>query len=308
MYQKFTKLAWLLMFLQVFATQLALADDEKDSNALRIELEQLVNSGSLRKSDVRIASGNLLLKIYAQRNYLPAWNNQQQIGEMVSAIKATAADGLDPSDYHLERVELIYADRLAGRQSSPEEKAVQDLILTDSLARLGYHQLFGKVNPYSLDSNWNFRRDFNGVDPVTAIQRTINSPSLTNSLRTFFPRGWFYQKLQKALADYRQIAASGGWPVIPDGPTLKPGASDDRLPVLAQRLIITGDLPPRDTVGKLTTYDESPAAGSTPFSGATRPGYRRRYRTGNPACIERARRKAGRATEGKYRACALGAR
>jgi len=257
MYQKFTKFGWLLIFLQIFATQLALADDEKDSNSLRIELEQLVNSGSLGNSDVSIASGDLLLEIYAQRNYLPAWNNQQQIGELVSAIKATAADGLDPSDYHLQRVELIYADRLAGRQSSPEEKAVQDLILTDSLARLGYHQLFGKVNPYTLDPHWNFRRDFNGVDPATAIQRTIDSPSLTDSLRTFSPRGWFYQKLQKALADYRQIAANGGWPAIPGGPTLRPGASDNRLPVLAQRLIVTGDLAPRDAVNKLTTYDKS---------------------------------------------------
>jgi len=257
MYQKFTKFAWLLMFLQVLTVQLALADDVKDSNALRIELEQLVHSGSLSNSDVSIASGNLLLKIYAQRNYLPAWNEQRQIEELVSAIKATAADGLDPSDYHLERLELIYADRLAGLQSSPEEKAVQDLILTDSLARLGYHQLFGKVNPYTLDPHWNFRRDLNDVDPAIAIQRAIDSPSLTDFLSTFFPRGWFYQKLHAALADYRQIAANGGWPVIPDGPTLKPGARDDRLPVLARRLIVTGDLPPRAAVGKPTTYDES---------------------------------------------------
>ena len=257
MYQKFTKFAWLLMFVPLFTLPAAMADDDKDSNALRIELEQLVQMDSLRNSDVNIASRNLLLEIYEQRNYLPAWNEQRQIGELVTAIKATAADGLDPSDYHLERVELIYADRLAGRQTSPEEKAVQDLILTDSLARLGYHQLFGKVNPYSLDPNWNFRRDFNGVDPATAIQSAIDSPTLTDSLRTFFPRGWLYQKLQAALADYRRIAASGGWPVIPDGPTLKLGASDTRLPVLVQRLIATGDLAPGDAVGKPTTYDES---------------------------------------------------
>jgi murein L,D-transpeptidase YcbB/YkuD len=257
MYQKFTKFASLLVFVQLFTLPVAIANDVKDSNALRIELEQLVNSGSLRKRDVSIASGDLLSKIYAQRNYSPAWNEQRQIGELVSAIKATAADGLDPADYHLERVELIYADRLAGRQPSPEAKAGEDLILTDSLARLGYHQLFGKVNPYSLDSNWNFRRDLNDVDPEIAIQRAIDSPSLTDFLKTFFPRGWFYQKLQTALADYRQIAANGGWPVIPDGPTLRPGASDSRLPVLAQRLIITGDLSPQDTVKEPAIYDEA---------------------------------------------------
>jgi len=257
MYQKFTKFAWLLMFVQVFTPQLALADDLKDSNALRIELEQLVNSGSLSNSDASIASVNLLLEFYEQRSYLPAWNDQRQIGELLTAIKATASDGLDPSDYHLARVEITYAELLAGRQASPEQKAMQDLVLTDSLVRLGYHQLFGKVNPYSLDSNWNFRRDLNDVDPAIAIQRAIDSPSLTDFLSTFFPRGWFYQELQAALAEYRQIAAHGGWPVIADGPTLRPGASDVRLQVLAQRLIVSGDLSPRDTDDKPVIYDES---------------------------------------------------
>ena len=257
MIQKFTKFALILLFLQGFAVQWAMADDEKDRNAIRIELEQLVQSGSLKNSAASIASVKLLLEIYESRNYLPAWNNQQQIGELVNAIKSTAADGLDPSDYHLERVEFIYAELLAGRQVSPEEKAVGDLILTDSLVRLGYHQLFGKVNPYTLDPHWNFRRELKDIEPAIAIQSAIDSPSLTDFLSTFFPRGWLYQKLKMALADYRQIAANGGWPVIPAGPTLKPGASDDRLPVLARRLIVSGDLEPREAVDTLTSYDDS---------------------------------------------------
>ena len=248
---------WLLMFVQVLVAQVVTADDEKNSEAVRIELEQLVHSGFLSNSGVSIASVDLLLSIYEPRNYLPTWSDQRQIGELVAAIKATAADGLDPSDYHLELVESIYTDRLAGRQTSPEETAVRDLILTDSLARLGYHQLFGKVNPYTFDPHWNFRRELNDVDPAIAIQNAIDSPSLTEFLSNFFQRGWFYRKLQTALADYRQIAANGGWSVVPDGPTLKPGASDRRLPVIARRLIISGDLAPGDTVTRPAIYDES---------------------------------------------------
>jgi murein L,D-transpeptidase YcbB/YkuD len=257
MYQKPRKFMWLLMFVQVLVVQVVTADDEKNSEAVRIELEQLVHSGFLSNSGVSIASVDLLLSIYEPRNYLPTWSDQRQIGELVAAIKATAADGLDPSDYHLELVESIYTDRLAGRQASPEETAVRDLILTDSLARLGYHQLFGKVNPYTFDPHWNFRRELNDVDPAIAIQNAIDSPSLTEFLSNFFQRGWFYRKLQTALADYRQIAANGGWSVVPDGPTLKPGASDRRLPVIARRLIISGDLAPGDTVTRPAIYDES---------------------------------------------------
>jgi len=257
MYQKFKKFTWLLIFVQILAVQVATADDTKNSNAVRIELEQLVNSGFLTNSEVSIASVDLLLEIYEKRNFSPAWNDQRQIGELVAAIKATTADGLDQSDYHLELVESIYTDRLAGRQAAPEETAVQDLILTASLARLGYHQLFGKVNPYTFDPHWNFRRELNDIDPATAIQSAIDSPSLTDFLSNFFQRGWFYRKLQAALADYRQIAANGGWSSIPEGPTLKPGASDRRLPVVARRLVISGDLAPGDAVAKPSIYDES---------------------------------------------------
>jgi murein L,D-transpeptidase YcbB/YkuD len=257
MSRKFKNFTWLLAFIQVFALQLAVADEVKDRNAVRVELEQLVLSGVPSNSDVSIASVNLLLEIYEKRDYLPAWNDQRQIGELLTAIRATAADGLDPSDYHLRHVELIYDELVAGRQVSPAKRAVQDLILTDSLTRLGYHQLFGKVNPYTFDSHWNFRRELNDIDPATAIQSAIDSPSLTDYLNNFFQRGWFYRKLQAALADYRQIAANGGWSSIPEGPTLKPGGSDRRVPVLARRLIITGDLAPRVGVAKLTIYDEA---------------------------------------------------
>jgi murein L,D-transpeptidase YcbB/YkuD len=45
-----------------------------------------------------------------------------------------------------------------------------------------------------------------------------------------------YRQLVKALADYRAIAARGGWPVLPEGPAVKPGASDPRIPALRARL------------------------------------------------------------------------
>jgi len=248
---------WLTIFLLLAAAPAAFADDEADRNALRFELEHLIDSGFLSSSDVSIASGELLLEIYERRDFLPTWNDQRQIEELIAAIKATEADGLDPSDYHLERVEFAYNELLEGRLTSPEEWAAQDLMLTDSLARLGYHQLFGKVNPYTLDPHWNFRRELNDIEPATAIQDAIDSPSLQEFLGTVFPRGWLYRQLQASLADYRQIGANGGWPVVPGGPTLEPGANDDRMPVLRRRLSTSGDLESIDELDESNVYDEA---------------------------------------------------
>lgn len=250
------KLHWLLIFIMISAAPISIADDDADREALRHELEHLAETGMISTGQVDIAGKDLLVEMYGRRNYLPAWNDQRQIHDLIAVIRATEDDGLDPSDYHLEQIEYAYNELLAGRLTEATEWAPQDLILTDSLIRLGYHQLFGKVNPYTLDPNWNFRREMNDVDPATAIQDAIDSPSLAEHLKTLFPRGWVYEEFKAGLARYREISASGGWPIIPDGPTLRPGATDDRLPILARRLAITGDLENRDSFDDLTVYDE----------------------------------------------------
>ncbi len=232
-----------------------LADEREDREALRIEIEHLFLSGYLSSGDVDIASRDLLAEIYETRDFSPTWNDDAQVMELISLIEATEADGLDPADYHLQDVEHIYRERQSGRIISPLERAVTEIMLTDSLIRLGYHQLFGKVNPYTLDPNWNFLRELHGMDPAATVQEAIDSPSLTVFLQEVIPRSRMYRQLQAALAQYREIAANGGWPQIPDGPVLRPGDTDERVSVLAQRLAISGDLESIQTFAPMTTYD-----------------------------------------------------
>jgi len=48
--------------------------------------------------------------------------------------------------------------------------------------------------------------------------------------------------LEKALAQYRQLAAKGDWPQVPAGPSLKEGEQNERIPLLRKRLAASGDL------------------------------------------------------------------
>lgn len=48
--------------------------------------------------------------------------------------------------------------------------------------------------------------------------------------------------LNAALTRYREIARAGGWPAVPDGPALRPGASGPAVAALRKRLTVTGDL------------------------------------------------------------------
>ena len=259
------RLNWTIIFMLLALSPTSFADAEDERDALRVEIEQLLQFGRLSIGDVDIASRELLSEIYERRDYAPAWTNTDQVAELIVAIKATIKDGLDPSDYHLDSVLVAQSTLNAGQLDTAAEIADADIVLTDSLIRLSYHQRFGKVNPYSLDPNWNFRRGLKGMDPATAIQEAIDSDSLIEYLQKLFPRGSVYTQLREGLARYREIAANGGWPVIPDGPTLRPGAADPRLSILMQRLAITGDMASIQTVAPVTEYDELIQAGVRHF-------------------------------------------
>lgn len=261
----YSKLAWPIVVILLALSPTSLANSENERDAIRVEIENLLQFGRLSIGDVDIASGELLSNFYEQRDYAPAWTDKEQIAELLVAIKATIKDGLNPSDYHLESVLVAQSILHAGQLDTAAEIADADLVLTDSLIRLGYHQRFGKVNPYSLDPNWNFRRDLNDVHPVEAIQRAIDSDSLIEYLRTVFPRGWVYSQLRDGLGRYRAIAANGGWPQIVDGPTLRPGAADPRLSTLMRRLAITGDMESIQTFAPVTHYDTVLQAGVRHF-------------------------------------------
>lgn len=66
-----------------------------------------------------------------------------------------------------------------------------------------------------------------------------------------------YQRLQTALQRYRAIADAGGWPEVPDGPTIHPDTEDLRLPALARRLIVSGDLPDSYMDASTSEYNET---------------------------------------------------
>jgi len=231
-----------------------LADDGEDREALRIEIEQLRESGRLSIGGIDVASGNLLADFYERRGFSPAWSGAGKIESLIEVIKATANDGLDPSDYHLEDIEHVNGLLENGKQLAPDERAALDIALTDSLIRLGYHQRFGKVDPYDLDPEWNFARELGGRDPAKTIQEAIDAESLSDYLAAIFPRVELYRRLQSYLEGYRKLAAAGGWPRVPEGPTLKPGAADERLPILARRLAITGDLPAAAAAAPVSVY------------------------------------------------------
>ena len=197
--------------------------------------------GGLYIQGLALASGTLLPDFYAMRDHAPVWTSAKRVDELLALLATAPSHGLDSEDYYLTPLTAL-ASRVRG-SSDPALAASLDLLLTESLIRFGYHQRFGKVNPERLEPDWNFTRQFRpGQDPLVTLAAAVAAPSLAGFLGEWLDRAPLYRSLQAALAEYRGMAAKGGWPEIPDGPVLKPGAADPRLGVLRERLVITGDL------------------------------------------------------------------
>jgi murein L,D-transpeptidase YcbB/YkuD len=227
---------------------------------IRAEVEQLRTTGDLAVDGVMIASRNLLPRIYEARAFEPTWRSQAQVDSLLETIDESYREGLDPRDYHVDAVRAARA-AFANVDALPAaERAALDVMLTDSVIRLGYHLRFGKVDPIALNPNWNLKQDLMGRDPAVTIQHAIDAPSMREFADAAIPRVFLYRRFVDALAEYRKIAAAGGWPAVPAGPTLRPGMTDARVLKLAARLAITGDLDPQAAQSATTAYSGAVAA------------------------------------------------
>jgi murein L,D-transpeptidase YcbB/YkuD len=230
---------WLVLIWAAFVALPAFA--QLDATAvIEARVGQLRNGVEVRIGNASIASTVLLPDFYEHREYRPAWTDPTSLDSLLRALRDTEGDGLNPQDYHLPALEALQ-EAAAG----PQRDADLDMLATDALVRAAYHLRFGKVDVERIDPNWNFKRDFEGVlqaSPALAMQQAIDYARVAEALEVLRPVQAIYAMQRTALANYRRIAANGGWQALPAGAAIRPGDSDPRLPALRERLRLEGDL------------------------------------------------------------------
>lgn len=175
-----------------------------------------------------------LRALYAPRDYRPLWS-----GERVDAARRVLADadahGLRPADYHLSAIDALCADHTAAGRVGCE------LLLSDGLLLLGSHLRAGKVEAGGLEPRRRLRlADADLPSRLAAADGPADfAARLTSSLAG-------YERLRQVLGRYRALAAGGGWPHLPDGPTLRVGDGSAAVPLLRRRLLREGVEPVAD--------------------------------------------------------------
>ena len=206
------------------------------------DIEQLLKQENLVIAGEEIMAQEIIVHIYQDNEFSPYWTDKTNIHELLQLIEEASDHGLHPVDYNIDELRRIIAQQR--NNPSAEIEAEVDIMLTESLLRYGYHRRYGKVKASSVDSNINFKREtFRDQPPSKTLHEILDAPSLQGFIDLAAPSGPYYQRLQTWFKHYRQLAAQGGWPTVPEGPTLRLDDVDPRVARIRARLAVTGDLP-----------------------------------------------------------------
>lgn len=211
------------------------------TEVIQSKIQQLKRYRSLEYRGEPLSFVKMIPSFYEAVSYTAIWDRQNR-KDMLYAIRKIDEEGLNPRDYHMELIADLANEIERGQNVSSEKLALIDIFLTDSLLRLGYHLLYGKVHPERLDPNWNFTNHSSGRLRKADIYKALHSHDISKYIDDLRPRHYYYPRMKEALSVYRKIKANGGWNLVPPGPLLKPGMTDSRVAQIRNRLLITGDI------------------------------------------------------------------
>jgi murein L,D-transpeptidase YcbB/YkuD len=149
-----------------------------------------------------------LRAFYMRRDYHPAWANASDAARVRDVLQNAAGEGLVAADYAADAIE-------PPSDADPHKLARYDVLLTNSLLAYAHDVRQGRIEPDEAYSDAEFRS--HGSDYPAELQAALQNGSLEDYLKSLPPPQDGYRALRSLLARYRQIAANGGWPALPEG-------------------------------------------------------------------------------------------
>ena len=221
------------------ALSVAPARAESLRNELAAQFEVALTSARAEAEQDALAQ---LEAFYRGRAMAPLWVGETGLrprGEEIARLLGLAgADALDPRDYGVPAIEALIGAPVSAR--APERLAELELRLSLGLVTFAADLGQGRVAPHISDPDlFVFREEVDKAAVIAAAAQAEDLPGLLQRYRPQTPR---YERLKAALVRYRALAAQGGWAPIAEGPVLKPGMTDPRVPALRRRLALWGDL------------------------------------------------------------------
>jgi murein L,D-transpeptidase YcbB/YkuD len=177
---------------------------------------------------------------YAGRNYAPLWitdgKPNARAKDAVAYLGQVDADGLDPADYPVPNLSSL---------TDPAALAEAEMRLTASVVTYAHHAQVGRVHWSRVSGDILYEQK--APTPAEVLANMADAADTGKALAAYEPQNPAYLALKAKLAELRGGKEIGKAP-FPNGPTLKIGMPDERMPQLRDRLGLSGDG---------TTYDKA---------------------------------------------------
>jgi len=227
-------------------------------------------------SDAPLNHFHTVNKIYARTDYQLLWMKNYELAPtgklLLQHLQETSADQIYDYQYHLTYIQ----QRLHHLQTLPREATALDILLTDAFVSYAEDVLSEKLLP-SLMTNlpkglrpvaYHDNFAYNGQlgsnqqvdhDNIIRLLGQNHSPSaLTKVLHGMTPAHRDYERLRIAMEQYQQLAQSGEWQPLPDGPSLVLGMRGPEIGHLRKLLTQYGDYPLKKGVIAQWFADDTP--------------------------------------------------
>ncbi len=172
---------------------------------------------------------------YSGRNYAPIWITDGKANARANAAIAylghVDADGLDPADYPVPNFATLQRRR--------RDLADAEIKLTMSVITYAHHASIGRVHWSRVSADIEYTET--APEPADVLAGIVGASDVAAALDAYEPQTPGYLALKAKLADIRAGKVDKGKPTIGNGPVLKVGMQDDRVPALRERLGVLGD-------------------------------------------------------------------
>ncbi|MDD5324181.1 MAG: L,D-transpeptidase family protein, partial [Polaromonas sp.] len=175
-----------------------------------------------------------------------------QARQAVELLSAAATHGLEPQDYNASALRQAVMDAMQAAPPQPQPATIARLepALTTAMERYLADLHTGRIDPRQAHHDFKpLRRE--AFDPGAYLRDALAARRLSEAAREAAPRMPLYERLREQLARYRGWIGHPAWqqplPPLPGdrrglAGKLEPGQDYAGLAIMAQRLVVLGDL------------------------------------------------------------------
>src|SRR3984957_16313059 len=171
---------------------------------------------------------------YSGRDYAPLWITDGKVNERGKAVIAYLGhvdqDGLDPADYPVPNFSAL---------SEPGDLAEAELKLDMTIITYAPHASTGRVHWSRVSSDIYYT--LTAPEPADVLAAMVEAKDMAKALDAYEPRTAGYLALKAKLAEIRAGKSDAKKTPVANGAAPKVGAPDDRVPLLRERLKVSGD-------------------------------------------------------------------